>query len=177
MKIAELKTPYTIEIADQQTLVTIDRPLLRRVARGTLRAEQVHSAHLSIALVDDDAIWQVNRDFLEHDFPTDVISFLYESDAVPPAAETAVPVGPLPRGAYRQLAGEIVISAEYALRTADEYGWKAHDELLLYLVHGILHLCGYDDLTRKEQRVMRTREAQVLALFQLTPRYRTETQP
>ena len=49
------------------------------------------------------------------------------------------------------------------------HGWAAEDELLLYVVHGLLHLCGYDDLTDGARPVMRRRERQVLAYWQLTP--------
>jgi hypothetical protein len=50
-----------------------------------------------------------------------------------------------------------------AAQTAGRFGWSARDELTLYLVHGLLHLCGYDDRTSRERRIMRGRERAILA--------------
>jgi probable rRNA maturation factor len=63
-----------------------------------------------------------------------------------------------------------VVSAETARRRAPEFGWPPHQELTLYLVHGLLHLCGYDDTTPGEEQLMRRRESEVLALLGLKPR-------
>jgi probable rRNA maturation factor len=67
-----------------------------------------------------------------------------------------------PRG-REVIGGEIVLSAETAWRNAGTYGVSPQDELSLYVVHGLLHLCGYDDLTPREKRIMRRREAEALA--------------
>jgi probable rRNA maturation factor len=115
-----------------------------------------------IALVDDAEIHRVNREFLEHDWPTDVISFSYAEDE-----KTLVPAGF--RGAGRVLDGELVVSVETAVRCAAVHGWSFHAELLLYCVHGLLHLCGYDDLTDAERPIMRRRERELLAAFGLSP--------
>ena len=166
---------YSVSIADAQRLVPIDRRRLVRLARSILEREGVARAEISVAVVDDRQIHAVNRDFLKHDFPTDVISFLFDGqDAMgkrPAArrrgsgharrrAKSAVPRGR--RGTGKKLDGEIVISAETALRVARELNADPADELALYLVHGLLHLCGYDDLTPKEKRLMRRREADAL---------------
>ena len=58
-----------------------------------------------------------------------------------------------------------------AAQRAAEYQWTPHEELILYLVHGLLHLCGYDDLTPAERRIMRAREKEILAYWNLTPHY------
>ncbi len=114
-----------------------------------LQQEQVAAAEISVAIVDDPQIHAINRQFLNHDYPTDVISFLLECSRVksPDAVR---------RGAAKAIEGEIVISAETAICNAAKYGISPQDELALYLVHGLLHLCGYDDQTPKEKRLMRT---------------------
>ena len=61
------------------------------------------------------------------------------------------------------LDGEVVVSAETALRTAPRFGWSAAEELLLYVIHGTLHLAGYDDATPEQQAAMRGRETEYLA--------------
>ena len=65
--------------------------------------------------------------------------------------------------------GELIVSTETAVREAHAHGWLAEDELILYVVHGLLHLCGYDDLTDDARPLMRSRERQMLALWELTP--------
>ncbi len=67
--------------------------------------------------------------------------------------------------------GEVIVSAEMALEMAAQYHWQGSDELCLYLVHGLLHLCGYDDLSPEEQIVMRRRERDILQFWNLTPHY------
>lgn len=54
---------------------------------------------------------------------------------------------------------------------AAKYRWRPLDEVTLYVVHGLLHLCGYDDMTRKEQASMQQREREVLADWGLSPHY------
>ena len=94
----------------------------------------------------------LNRRFLQHDYPTDVLSFALEQE------------GDL-------LDGELIVSHEYAAREAARYAWPPDDELLLYAIHGALHLVGYDDLNPAAKREMRAAEAKYLALFGLQGRY------
>ena len=60
------------------------------------------------------------------------------------------------------LEGEVVVAAQTALRTAPHYGWPPHDELLLYVVHGTLHLVGRDDASPAQRAEMRKRETAIL---------------
>ena len=97
---------------------------------------------------------ELNRQYLEHDYPTDVLSFVLEFD------ETS-----------KSLDGEIIVSSDYAAREAARYGWTANDELLLYVIHGCLHLVGHDDTTPAAKRAMREAEVRLLAGFGLVHRY------
>jgi probable rRNA maturation factor len=121
---------------------------IRRAVRIVLAAQDIAEAEISVAVVSDDEIHRVNREHLAHDFPTDVISFLYESDESP-----------------RRIEGEIVVSADTAAREAPRHGWEARSELLLYVVHGLLHLSGFDDLSPAVKRVMRREERRMMALL------------
>ena len=69
------------------------------------------------------------------------------------------------------LEGEIIISAEYAAREAETFGWSPQNEMLLYAIHGTLHLTGYDDLEPDLKAEMRAKEREYLATFDLSPRY------
>lgn len=168
------RSPHHVEIADRQKTLKLPPRRLIQVARSLLEAEQVVQSEISVALVDDPQIHTINRDFLQHDYPTDVISFLLDEEL---AADSPVPrrtsktKSDRPRGAGKSLSGEVIISVEYASRMALKYGWSTADEVLLYLVHGLLHICGYDDLSDKELRLMRSREVAILALWNLTPQY------
>src|SRR3954469_16846653 len=126
-----------VEIASNQAFVAIDRANLAGLVGRVLRHEEIERASISLALVDDATIHRINRTHLGHDWPTDVISFVL-SEAEDP-----------------ELTGELVVSAEMARDTAAEVGAEATAELLLYVVHGLLHLCGYDDTTREASAEMR----------------------
>ena len=164
-----MKPPmYEIEIANEQTCLPIDEPLLINVVRYTLEQECATGAQISLALVDDETIWDLNRRYLQHDYPTDVLSFLLESDRDEDADVAELDV---PRGSGCWLSGEIIVGVEMAVRMAADYDWRPQDEVLLYVVHGLLHLCGYDDLTSAEQAVMRDREREILKHWNLVPHY------
>ena len=109
-----------------------------------------------MALITDERMHELNRQFLQHDYPTDVLTF--------PGAETDP----------RHLIGEIILSVDTASRMANELGVSLEGELLLYFIHGILHLQGFDDLTETEAPQMRKMEQHFLE--QAGYRYRFETE-
>ncbi len=115
-----LPSPYTIALANEQRHLRINRRRLMQLARSVLAREEVTSAEISIAIVDDGQIHSINREFLKHDCPTDVISFLLESaeceeNVAPISRHTARPTPRIVRrGAGTSIGGEIVISAETA---------------------------------------------------------------
>jgi len=135
---------FLVEVSDTQDHLRIDRDALRRLVEGVLRAEGVEEATISLAVVDDASIHRVNRDFLAHDVPTDVVSFVLSDEDEP-------------------IAGELVVSAETAARVASEIGADPWNELALYVVHGLLHLCGYDDLDAESAAAMRVGEDAALS--------------
>jgi probable rRNA maturation factor len=149
-----------IQIHRSSRRVSLSQARLKEVIRVVLEDEQVESAELSVAIVSDDEIHRVNREHLDHDFPTDVISFLYSSGRESPKGRGR---SPSRRGAGLVIEGELVVSDETARREAPKHDWPAAAELELYVVHGLLHLCGYDDRTPGERRVMRRRERELIA--------------
>jgi probable rRNA maturation factor len=156
---------YDIAISDTQSAIDIAPERIEEIVRETLRLEQVAGAEISIALVDDPTIHRTNRDHLDHDYPTDVISFLFEEEQEVEPTDTAL------RASGKRIEGEIIASGDTAARDAVKYGWSAENELTLYLVHGLLHLCGYDDLTDEELVLMRSREEAILSRWGLKPHY------
>lgn len=146
--------PFTIEIANEQTAHSLEPARLKRAVRGVLESAGVRSAEISIAIVADERMHALNRQYLGHDYPTDVLSFVLDRD------ESA-----------GSLDGEIIVSADYAAREAARYGWTTDDELLLYVIHGCLHLVGLDDQTPAGRAAMRAAESEHLAAFGLAHRY------
>src|SRR3954449_2876010 len=134
-------------IASPQEVVEIDRGHFRAVVRAVLDGEQVADAEISLAFVDNATIHRLNKRFLDHDEPTDVLSF------------------PLSEANAKKLQGELVIGAEVALSQAAERGHDVKAELTLYVIHGLLHLCGYDDHDDAAANAMRQRERHYLALL------------
>ncbi len=145
-------TALVIQIAlnNQQATLPIDRRRLRRAVQMVLKDAKIVEAEISLAIVDDSTIHALNRQYLNHDYPTDVLSFvLDQSDG--------------------RLTGEVIVSADTAKASAPTYGWLAEDELLLYVIHGTLHLVGHEDASRAERAQMRRHEAIYLARFGLEP--------
>lgn len=101
---------------------------------------------LSIAIVDDPTIHKLNVQYLDHDYETDVLSFVLTADE-----------------SRSWLEGEVIASYDTARRVAAELGWEVMDELLLYLIHGTLHLIGMDDKTDELRAAMRAAETKYLA--------------
>ena len=164
---------YSIQIANMQDQVEIDESRLQQIAENTLAAEQVAAAEISIAIIDNARIRVLNRRHLDHDYETDVLSFLLECEesAAPEQSARMAPVEDSPLGRGKRIGGEVVLSAEMAAATADDFDWSPHDEIVLYLVHGLLHLVGYDDGSDTQRRKMRSRERSLLSPWNLVPRY------
>jgi len=141
-----------IEIANRQTTLPVDEARLREGIFAVMTGEGMKRANISLAVVDDTTIQELNQRFLKHDQPTDVLSFVLEQ-------------GP------GFVEGEIIVSMETAAQSAQQFGWSPAEELLLCVIHGALHLAGYDDQSEVAAKTMRQREQFYLNKFGLRPRY------
>jgi probable rRNA maturation factor len=133
-----------ISIASPQEIVVIDRGRMREIVRTVLEGEDEPNAEISLAFVDNPTIHRLNMRYLQHDEPTDVLSF------------------PLSEPGSNRLAGELVLGVEVALAQAAERGHEVQVELALYVIHGLLHLCGYDDHAPGDRVRMRQKESAYL---------------
>ena len=138
-----------ISVATPQETVEVDRGRMRDVARAVLTGEGIGDYEISLAFVDNPTIHGLNKRYLDHDEPTDVLSF------------------PLSDPKAKKLTGELVIGAEVAREQAAERGHDVQVELALYVIHGLLHLCGYDDKSDDRAKQMRERERHYLATLGL----------
>jgi len=147
---ARLAGLVRVAVANRQNVLAIDEDRLAQAVVRVLTDEGKTPAEVSLAVVDNEEIHRLNAQFLEHDYPTDALSFVLDEG---------------PSG----LEGEIIVSAEMAAQQAGRFGWEGGDELLLYVIHAALHLAGYDDLEPETEPVMRARERHYLAVWGLTP--------
>ena len=120
---------------------------LAAIARHVLEAERAPACELSIAVTDDETVRALNREYAGEDEVTDVLSFSQRE-----GEEFVSP----PQGAPQL--GEVVIAYPQATRQAAERGRAATEEVTRLLVHGVLHLLGYDHAELEEARRMRVRE-------------------
>ena len=141
---------FEIEINNQHSRMIVDCARLNRAIETVLSGEGIEQATINVAIVDDSTIHDLNRRFLDHDEPTDVLSFPFDDEA-------------------GRLEGDVVVSADTAARMAAQLQWPAGDELLLYVVHGVLHLVGYDDLNPDSRTEMHARQRQYLCMLALQP--------
>lgn len=121
--------------------------LLEEAARAALDLSAAPDADLTILLTGDEEIRALNRDFLGHDYPTDVLSF--------PADEPDPETG-------RRYLGDVVISLPRAIEQAAARGHTVEAEAQLLVVHGVLHLLGHDHAEADEKARMWTAQAKVL---------------
>ncbi|MCX7663915.1 MAG: rRNA maturation RNase YbeY [Gemmataceae bacterium] len=136
-----------VSIANPQEKVEIPFARFKEIVRGVLEGEKIKEAKISLAMVDDTTSARINQQFLQHEGPTDVITF------------------PLSKPKAKVLEGELVLGVEVALREAEGRGHTFEEEMSLYIIHGLLHLCGFDDHTPEETQQMRAKEKQYLAHF------------
>jgi probable rRNA maturation factor len=161
---------YEIDISCSHPTYQLDRSHLLKTLHHGLHVEGVRNAVLSVTVVDSVTIHRLNREHLQHDYPTDVISFQLEWTSGVGGGDTPSQL-PTGRSADANIEGEVVVNADIAAEMAEQCGWSTKDELTLYAVHGMLHICGYDDQTDDEKEIMRAREKAVLLGIGLTPQY------
>ena len=128
-----------------------DRAFIRRTSLAILGLIHAVDVHVSIILSDNDFIREINCSYRGKDYPTDVVSFAYREEPFPGISESPEELG------------DIYISLEKALEQSAEYGVAFRDELKRLLVHGMLHLTGYDhEKSIEDERLMESEEERVL---------------
>lgn len=151
-----------IHFSDDQDIVKIPQTAIALLKRGLQAVADLHDlsagTEVSVTLVDDEVIHVLNKDYRGIDRPTDVLSFaLDEGENMPE-----------PDGAGEHLLGDIIISAETAVRQGQEYGHGLKRELVYLAVHSLLHLLGYDHMNKKDKAEMRAEEEKALAALHLS---------
>ena len=144
--------PHTIEIADQQSAEFDADPLIAAI-QMIADDHEIRRSEISVAIVDDPTIRKLNQQYLQHDYETDVISFVLDWNE-----DTG------------SLSGQLIVSTDTAATLADDVGSTMQEELLLYVIHGMLHLVGYDDKQPAAALEMRAAEKEYLSRFNIQHR-------
>jgi probable rRNA maturation factor len=133
-----------IAVKNYQESIPIDQALVRRIVFAVISKETPKNADITVCFITDEVMKDLNSRYHSSDEPTDVLSFNLS--------------GP----GKKFLKGDIAISADTALVNASLYKTSPRYELCLYVVHGLLHLCGYDDEGEEDAKVMRRKELKYL---------------
>jgi probable rRNA maturation factor len=150
----------SIEV-NNESGVAVDEGELALLARHVLGAMRVHQqAELSVVLVDEPAMEQLNRQWMDEEGPTDVLSF--PMDELRPGGEDEEP--------QPGLLGDVVLCPQVAKRQARTAGHSSEEELLLLTTHGILHLLGFDHAEPEEEKEMFALQRTLLLTFLSTRR-------
>ena len=133
-----------VEIHSQPSL---NKTKVRSIVSEVSRIKNCKFSYLEISFVTKDIIHEINKEHLHHDYPTDIITFEYDRD------ENGI------------IDGELIICSEVAEENAEVFGVSVESELLRLIVHGILHLIGYDDTDEEKQKVMKSEEDRLVELI------------
>ncbi len=157
--------------ADEQHVVALDLVRWRTLAEQVLAAEGVRgAAELSLLFVDASVIAELNAEYLAKPGPTDVLAFPIDVPdievwAAPGAASRGPDRAPVDVGELPLLLGDVIVCPEIAAAQAPTHAGEVDDELALLVVHGVLHVLGWDHAEPDEREAMRARERELLERF------------
>jgi rRNA maturation RNase YbeY len=129
---------------------TPPQPKLKTWLGKIATSEKRKISSLAYNFVSDEELWRMNRQFLNHDTYTDIITFDYSEE--------------------EKLSGEIYISVDRVKENAEKHKVSFEEELLRVMAHGLLHLSGYKDKSPIQQKQMRAAEERALKLFKSSPK-------
>ena len=160
----------TLSVRNRQRVRRVNTPLLRRITLHLLGEQlRIDDFALAIHLVAALEMARVNKVFLQHEGSTDVITFDHSQHVGADVRRISNPNGPSTKrsepphvGCYQGLHGEIFICLDDAVKQAREFRTTWQSELIRYVIHGLLHLCGHDDLKPAARRKMKREENRLL---------------
>ncbi|AMQ74821.1 MULTISPECIES: rRNA maturation RNase YbeY [Bacillus amyloliquefaciens group] len=151
-----------IDIVDETNSVSADAlQEVEKLLQFAAEKEGVQDqAEVSVTIVTNEEIREINRDYRGKDTPTDVISFALEEEGEDEIEIVGADMPPV--------LGDIIISADRTKEQAEEYGHSFMRELGFLAVHGFLHLLGYDHMTKEEEEEMFSKQKDLLDEYGLT---------
>lgn len=142
----------SISIQNRQKLLSVDLGRVRRSLKRLLKELGFKDSEVSLLLVDDDQIREINKSYFQRDRPTNVISFAMTEGAF--------------GDVHPEILGDIILSVETAARDAVAYDIDFMDEVEFLLIHGLLHLVGYnhENVESREAEKMKKMERELFFL-------------
>lgn len=138
--------PSGIEVHHAHPSLGLEDAAVVAVVEAVCRGEGLEVESVGVILGDRALVHDLNREWLGHDYPTDVVSFVLDEEA-------------RPRG---RVEGEVYVDLDTAAERAPEFGVTLEHEALRYVAHGVLHLAGHDDATDAQRAAMRALEDRAL---------------
>lgn len=136
-------SPIEIDLAHPS--LQVDTRVLEALIWNVLTGEGAEPVYIGVILTDHETVLDLNRTYLQHDYFTDVLSFdLSESEDA------------------HAIEGEVYVDLDTALERHEEFGVSFEEEVRRYVIHGVLHLLGYDDATPEEKAAMHALEDKYL---------------
>lgn len=145
-----------IEIFNNLTEEVKELETVEKVLYSAMEKEKLENTSFNVIIVDNEYIHELNKNYRNIDRETDVITFALEDD------DTLV----IPEG--ERILGDIYISLDKAKSQAEEYGHSFLREICFLAVHGFYHLLGYDHMTEEDEKVMFTKQEEVLSSYGIT---------
>jgi probable rRNA maturation factor len=134
-----------IDVELDHPTLDVETDAIRALAAQTIEGEQGQLVHLTIVLSGHETVHSLNREYLGHDYRTDVLSFDLNEDSEPKTVD-----------------GEVYVDLDTALERHQEFGASFEEEVRRYAIHGVLHLLGYDDATPAQKAAMHALEDRYL---------------
>jgi probable rRNA maturation factor len=153
-----------VVIANRQRTKKINRLLLGKIVSELLCELEISDAELGIHLVGAKEMARVNWKFLRHEGSTDVITFDHRENVLP--ASRRQNQSDFPAGCRKHVHGELFICVDDAVSQAKQFQTNWQSEVTRYLVHGVLHLLGHDDLKPDLKRKMKREENRLVRLLE-----------
>ncbi|MDR0541505.1 MAG: rRNA maturation RNase YbeY [Dysgonamonadaceae bacterium] len=136
---------FVFETADVSFPKNIKRRETGKWIKSVIENYRKQAGNITCVFCSDDEILQINRQYLNHDYYTDIITFDYSEADV--------------------LSGDLFISLDTVKSNAEKYGTDYAEELRRVIIHGILHLCGFNDKSLADARRMREKENEALSRY------------
>lgn len=131
--------------SENTTFLLKKKKIIKKWLTCIISNEEKKLGEISIIFCSDDFLLEINRNYLSHDYYTDVITFNYNEDDF--------------------ISGDIFISIDRVIENSNLFSNKFQSELNRVMVHGVLHLLGYKDKSQKEEKAMRKKEEEALKLL------------
>lgn len=141
-----------ITIQNLQKKIPLNFSQLKKIILKILAEKKIKLADLSVVFVSAQKIAALNKKYLHRSYATDVLAFDFLEEKA--------------SNKKNQICGEVIISTDAVIKNSKEFNTHIDAELALYVIHGILHLLGYDDHLPKDIQQMRLEEKRLLALIQ-----------